>query len=149
MEKLVALLENFWEWTGLDQEKWNKVDFNDAGVDPVDYPLLGEMCQICMGLINKELSSDEMNHFLTALAIDNEDEDVLYACKTRGTDDFLYRMALCGITHRQSDARWQIAELLHLPIRDRNRLLKILLSDSHAYVRKRAENTLWDLNNRP
>ena len=145
MNNLIAILEDFWMWTGLPQEKWNNVDFRNYGIEPVDYPLIGELCRVCTMLINKDLSDSEMQHFLTALAIDAEDEDVLNACKTQGNNIFLYHMALCGISHIQSEARWQIADLLQLPIQNRNHFLQVLLSDTNAYVRKRANNTALDL----
>ena len=99
MNNLMDVLNDFWEWTGLPQEKWNAVDFQDYGIDSADYPLLGELCQISIALINNDLPSNEMQHFLTALAIDAEDEDVLCACKEQGSNNFLYQMAFYGVSH--------------------------------------------------
>ena len=138
MDALAALLTEFWEWTGIPRDKWDTVDYTNYGIDPVLFPKIGELCEICIGLINAQLTSGEMNMFLTALAIDSEDEDILDACKMYAEDDFIASLVQQGIHHPQSDARWQLAELLRRQIPQRAYFLQQLQSDSNEYVRRRA-----------
>ena len=147
MDNLVRLLNSFWIWTQLPEEKWGNADLIDLGVDAVLFPLIGEICDECINLINQQLSPEEINMFLMGLAIDSEDEDILNECKDCANDSFLYDIISEGVSHPQSEARWQLAEMLRRPIPQRDYFLKVLLSDTNLYVRKRANNVVRDLEN--
>jgi hypothetical protein len=96
-------------------------------------------------MINTQLMPNDMRMFLTAMAIDAEDEDILSACKEYAEDDFIYAIVSYGISHPQSEARWQMAELLRRQIKQQDFFLQQLLSDPDAYVRKRTHNVMQDL----
>ena len=75
MDTLAVLLTEFWKWTGIPQDKWDAVDFMSFGIESVDFPKIGELCQICLSMINTQLMPNDMRMFLTAMAIDAEDEE--------------------------------------------------------------------------
>ena len=81
-----------------------------------------------------------MELFLVGLAMDAENEDILDACKDRAGVTFVSDMLCAGVFHPQSEARWQLTELLRKEIPQREHYLHILLADPDAYVRKRAGN---------
>lgn len=144
MEELGFLIEEFWKWTGLPREKWGQFDIAGLPVDVTTFPRLGEVCDACIRCINKSLSREEMELFLVGLAIDAEDEDILDACKDRAGVTFVSDMLCAGVSHPQSEARWQLTELLRKDIPQREHYLHILLADPDAYVRKRAGNVIYE-----
>lgn len=146
MDKLERLITEFWEWTGLFPQKWETTDLSDLSLDPTDFPKIGEICLSCIMQINTPMDPHEANLFLTGLAIDSEDEDILASCQENADESFLNLLASYGVSHPQSGARWQIAELMRRGFPDRNRYLRILLFDPNEYVRRRANNVALDIN---
>lgn len=144
MNKLALLINEFWLWTQLSKDKWKKTDIGDLPVQPTDFPRIGEICDACIALINMPLSPIDISLFLTGMAIDSEDEDILECCKN-ANDAFLYDLISNGITHPQSEARWQLAELLRRDIPQRDHFLNILSEDLNSYVRNRANMVRIDL----
>ena len=145
MMDLLSLLEEFWAWTELSPEKWWQTDLCCIAADPVLFPKSGAICNVCMELINKDLSSDEIFLFLMGLAINSEDEDILDQLRKTGSDAFIVSLLSAGINHPQSDARWQLAELLRRDISNRMHYLGQLLHDPDEYVRRRACWVLQDI----
>jgi hypothetical protein len=134
-------VDAFWDWAEIPQSK-RILDINRFSVDPVEFPMLEQMQRACIACINNDLPVQELDAFLMCLAIDNESERILDACKSQANELFLHQLISNGVNHPQSGARWQIAELLRRDIPDRERYLKMLLQDKDAYVRKRAGNVL-------
>jgi hypothetical protein len=145
MMDLLSLLEEFWVWTALSPEKWWQTDLCCIAADPVLFPKSGAICNVCMELINKDLSSDEIFLFLMGLAINSEDEDILDQLRETGSDAFIVSLLSAGINHPQSEARWQLAELLRRNIPNRMIYLNQLLQDPDEYVRRRARWVLQDI----
>ena len=146
MEVLDQLIYEFWAWTQLPNSFWGDADLANLPIDAVLFPKIGEICDTCIKLINTPLTPDEVNKFLMGLAIDSEDEDILENCMQHADDLFLYNIVSVGISHPQSYARWQLAELLRRPIPQREYYLYILLEDSNEYVRTRANNVARDIS---
>lgn len=89
------------------------------------------------------MSDQEVDDFLTCLALDSEDEQLLSWCIREASDDFLDNITQRGCNHIQPEARWQIAELLgRRSIPNGEKYLEILCNDPNDYVRKRAGNAL-------
>lgn len=145
MKTLAELLTDFWIWTSLPEEKWRSVDFVKYGIEAVNYPKLGEIFQSAIELVNAPLSSNQIDDFLTAMAIDAEDEDILNACKKDADECFIITIVSRGIAHPQSDARWQMAELLRREMPQRDTFLQLLMADPDEYVRKRTRHVIQDL----
>ena len=131
---LHRLLEEFWMWTGLFPEKWWVTDITNLPDDPVLFPKHGDLCNTCLELINKPLSAEKQSDFLLALALDDEDEDILDQLKENATEAFLVSLLSQGISYPQSAARWQLAELLRRDIPERAFYLNQLLLDPDEYV---------------
>ena len=145
MDKLILLLDEFWNWTGLPREKWWNVDISDLPIDSTQFDQYGEICNECIKLVNSVLRNDEIQYFLMGLAINSEDEDILDFMKKCASDIFLYNVISIGISYPQADARWQLTELLRREIPERPRFFNILLNDPDEYVRKRAKNIFEDI----
>lgn len=145
MNKLTKLIHDFWSWSRVPQAEWKDTDLMTLKIYPEDFPLVGEICSECIHLVNSPLTPDEMNMFLMGLAIDAEDEDILDYCREAANDEFIHRIVTAGLLHPQSNARWQLAELLRRDIPQRNYFLNRLLNDENPYVRKRAHNVMEDL----
>lgn len=145
MDSLELLIYEFWEWTELPVDMWHVTDIVYLSKNTFDFPNIGAICNACFGLINAPLTPKEIDLFLMGLAIDSEDEDILEKCKEEASDQFLYKIATRGIHFPQSEARWQVAELLRRQIPNRDYFLNVLLADSHEYVRRRAYNVFCDL----
>ena len=144
MTTLIEFVNAFWTWTGY-AECYKGCDVEQLSVDPFDFPLLCEMQQACIELINKQLSIETTDAFLMCMAIDNECECILDACTALADESFLNILVSTGIHHSQSHARWQIAELLRRDVPNRIKFLNTLLHDEDSYVRKRAHNVLCDI----
>ena len=141
MEPLKKLLEEFWVWAGICKEEY--ATLCDSDLEPFYYPAFDALREACKMRINTSLKPDEIDDFLTCMALDNEEEILLDWCKTIADDRFLEVLVRSGSCHLQFHARWQIAELLRcrtLPNRDA--ILTELAADPHEYVRKRAKNAI-------
>ena len=132
-------VDMFWKWTG-NSMSWKDLDIASTTLDPLCYPGYEEMKNICIASINKQLSDQEFDAFLLCMALDEEDECILDACKSFADIDFLCTLISKGVSFPQSGVRWQIAELLRMDIPNKNQYLTVLRSDTHPYVRKRAYN---------
>lgn len=143
MDRLPTLAQEFWAWTGLPQEVWGRADIGKLPVPPEEFPGLDAMRKYCTDRINTDLTKEELENFILCMAVDNEDEEILDACKAQGTAEFLAEVLEAGVDALQPMARWQMAELLRRgDIPNRAELLRKLCRDPDEYVRKRAEN-LW------
>lgn len=140
MSILLQLVCEFWMWAGLPEEKWGSVDVRSIQVDPIYYPKFDKMRNQCISLINTSLCDADVNTFLTCMALDAEEEYILDYCKTYAEDEFIEHIVSVGVSHFQSDARWQVAELLRRRIPKRDYYLCKLCNDSDPYVRRRAHN---------
>lgn len=139
-------LKAFWEWADSSPEiyaKYNKLkDKNET-----DYCLTKLYYEVDLLLHKPYISDDEYDDLLTAMALDNEVEDILELCSETATDQQITKIVQIGIHHIQSNARWQVAELLSRRyIENANKYLSILLKDNSTYVRKRAQNSINNLN---
>lgn len=141
MKTLISLINEFWHWSGLP-ESGADIDIRELQVDPLHFPKFDEMRTICKSMINATLTVDEMLAFLTCMALDSEEERILDDCKTLADTSFLYALISIGVTHPQSEARWQLSELLRKPVPERDSFLHLLSCDSNKYVRKRANNVI-------
>ena len=144
MTTLIEFVNAFWTWTGY-ADRYRGCDIEKLPIDPFNFPLLCQMQQACIDLINKQLSSAETDAFLMCMAIDNECECILDACRKSADESFLLMLVSAGIRHSQPQARWQVAELLRTDIPDRIQLLNLLSRDEDPYVQKRAKNVLCDI----
>lgn len=145
MYLLTNLLTDFWKWAGIDSEQFAQIVDPTSVVEPFYYPRFNELRNSCKNMINKQLSNQEIDDFLTCLALDSEEELVLTWCIELGNDAFVNELVKLGCTHLQPETRWQIAELF------RNRgyssqidYLKLLCNDSNPYVKKRAQNIVCE-----
>lgn len=145
MKRLRELIAEFWIWTQLPIELWDKIDISTLPSDSIGFPKIGEICDECISLVNCPLTPDEMDRFLLCMAIDSEDEDILEYCMDHARSDFLHSLISAGVAYPQSHTRWQIAELLRNDVPDRYCFLGSLLADPHPYVRKRAKNVMQEL----
>jgi len=143
LSTIISLVDSFWKWTGYE-ERYKVCDISTLPIDPVDFPLLHEMRTQCDTLINQALSPKEIDAFLVCMAVDNEAEWILDACKKSANNDFLETIVSAGVCYPQMEVRWQIAELLRRNIPNRISYLTTLLADAHPYVRKRAYNVWID-----
>lgn len=140
-------LKSFWKWAHSSPEiyaKYNKLEDKDE----TDYCLKNLYYEAEELLKQPNISDYEYDNLLTAMAIDNEVEDILELCSETATDQQITRIVQIGIHHIQANARWQIAELLsRRPIKNHSKYLSVLLEDSSQYVRKRAKNSIHNLHN--
>lgn len=141
MRDIIDLVDEFWKWLGCKGD-WNRNDISQLSLDPFSFPRFEELCQLFISKINTPLSDAEMNAFLFCMALDNEDESILEACKEIAGNDFLSKLLSAGITFPQRETRWQMTELIREDTPERECLLEILLHDENAYVRKRAANKI-------
>lgn len=145
MDILFQLITEFWAWTELPEINWWSTDIITLEIDPLYFPGFEQIRNICIDMVNMSLTEQDQNIFLLCMALDAEEERILDACKEYGSVSFLQSMLSVGLTHVQSEARWQLAELLRKPIPCREKYLDILLHDSNSYVRQRANNVAYDI----
>lgn len=141
MYTLRIIIQDFWNWCGIDKQEYSTKNEIACKIEPFYYPRFEELKYHCRQLINKELLPEQMDDFLTCIALDSEVEDILQWCKELANDAFLDVLVSAGCHHLLSEARWQIAELLRCrSIQNRSDYLDVLCTDPDAYVRKRALN---------
>ena len=141
MELLSEQLDEFWNWIGLSPKEYADLE-NKKGINEFHYPNFTELQESAYEqvLLSNE---DAVDDILSALAIDNESENVLDYIIENASNEFVELIVQEGLYHIQREARWQIAELIYRR-RPNNSLsaLITLSSDKDSYVRKRAKNTI-------
>ncbi len=142
--KIEELLDEFWSWMGFKNTEWEGIDIAQLPIDISVFPLMDDICRYALAQINLPLTKDEISYFLMCLAINSEQERILQACITNASADFCARIVSEGVHFKQSDARWQLAEILRKDIPDKDHYLNLLCNDDNAYVRKRAKNVLLE-----
>ena len=142
MDRIKNLLIEFWIWTGLDEDCWWTTEISEIDVEPLYFPQLDTLRNECEKLLGSTMDEDDLNLLLLSMALDGEDERILDCC--RGFKDYLFleKLVAVGVFHPQSEARWQLTEILRNPIPNRMKYLLLLAQDDNAYVRKRAHNVL-------
>ena len=150
MDELKMYLSSFWEWAGRSSGEYVKDSETGIGGTGAGnfseylYPLFDHMILCAKGTAHmKEISAEDVENFLTVLALDHEAENLLDWLKYHASVSFIQRIVECGVHHIQPNARWQIAELLR--VRDvscRYDYLHLLEIDEDSYVQKRAQNSL-------
>lgn len=142
-QSLNNLLQDFWIWSDISEKEYSCLPNASETVEPFFFPEFEAMQEKCHSLINTNMNEQQINDFLTCLALDEEEEVILDWCKDIADSWFLVQLSKAGCSHLQPDARWQIAELLRCrDIPQRYDILQHLCKDTNAYVRKRAQNTM-------
>ncbi len=139
MDTIHDLLKKLWKWMG-NSDSWINLYTSELPTEPFCFPEFDVLQNQCIFKINSSLSREDVKVFLLCLALDNEEERILDACKEEATDEFLTTLISNGIVFPRWEARWQMAELLRRNIPCREYYLSVLLEDDHEYVRKRARN---------
>ena len=139
MKKIHNLLKKLWNWMG-NRNSWTNLYTSELPTEPFCFPEFDILQNQCIYIINSLLSHEDIKAFLLCLALDNEEERILDACKEKASNDFLEVVVSDGIYFPHWEARWQVAELLRRNIPHREHYLNILLKDENEYVRKRAKN---------
>lgn len=144
MTRLKALIAEFFIWAQFTSDEYaeGKISPKD-GYKECDFPKLEELITTALEVIKKDkITKDDMDDFLTALAIDNESEWILDHCDD-APESFVRQLVEQGYNHKQYEARWQIAELLRRRnIPGRMKYLNMLLQDPQEYVRRRARSAI-------
>lgn len=145
MDRLKELIHDFWVWAELPEDQWDKTDLFYVTPDPDWFPRMGDVCSECIKKVNHALLPDEIDAFLFGMAINAEDEDILDYCKAFADESFIRMIVSRGVIFPQSEARWQLAELLRKDIEGQLDYLSILQNDPNEYVRRRAQNVIEDI----
>jgi HEAT repeat protein len=140
-------LAKFWEWANMTPDTYNEE--RGLGEWEIDYPGWEELHKAAaeaLEQLNKEFNHDLAQLLVYALAIDNESGTVLQQVDEKLENKL--RFVKKAINSDQSQARWQIAELLgRTEVEDREKLLTNLISrDKDKYVIRRALMSLDKLN---
>lgn len=148
MKILEKELDLFWEWSKTTPEKYAVQ--RKPGEWETDYPNWDAIYEATEYTLD-HISSDadikfEIDQILTAMAIDNEVENILLLLETK--TKIIDEVILHGCKHIQPQARWQIAELIkrthsnkHIEI-----LIDMILNDNDNYVKRRALVSLIELD---
>lgn len=132
----------FWKWADISESEYSEHSYLNKN-EEWEYPNWDMLISLLFTAINTLASGERsevlVNYLLTVMALDNEDETILDECESKLSDKDLEFLFEKGIKHMQSEARWQIAELIG---RKNNisfkKYLLNLLDDSNKYVQRRA-----------
>ena len=80
MSLIIQLVSQFWDWTAISENQANR-SLSSFNFDPLAFPKFHEMQACCTALINTQLTPEELDAFLTCMALDEEDEEILYRLK--------------------------------------------------------------------
>ena len=127
---------DFWKWAGMTCIDFSNIPDVTTTVSPFYFPDFDRLRGMCKQIINQELSAEDIDDFLTCLALDSEEELLLSWCIETGNDVFIDTIIKHGSVHLQPEARWQIAELIRVRYtNNRLKFLQVLCNDSNAYVK--------------
>lgn len=139
------LLIQFWIWLGKTPEQYaNEGVAQIDGSEECDFPYFSKLIKHAQDIVKNNLRFDEsIDELLTVMALDNESESLLEYIEEYSSNEQLEQIIQLGLIHLQSEARWQIAELLYRrKPKNYRQYLSELACDSHWYVRKRANNCI-------
>ncbi len=142
-------IEGFWKWAEITSDEYSKSGMSTAkGKQEFEFPDFDNMIIYAKNLLNKNpLSQDDVNDFLTVMALDNENEDVLDYAVRYATAEQIRQLANTCIMFKQPHAKWQMAELVfRTKIEGYCDYLHLLSADSDEYVRKRANHCIKQLH---
>lgn len=140
---------DFWKWAGMTCIDFSNIPDVTTTVSPFYFPDFDRLRGMCKQIINQELSAEDIDDFLTCLALDSEEELLLSWCIETGNDVFIDTIIKHGSVHLQPEARWQIAELIRVRYtNNRLKFLQVLCNDSNAYVKKRSCNSYSEVVSR-
>ena len=138
------LLACFWEWIQMTPQLYAIESMRQLDLEEYMFPLWDEIYDKTIELVDSNTTDNgAMDSILTAMALDNETEDILNYIAESGGTPFISRIVNLGVSHMQPNARWQCAELIRRRKPPNGDIvLKQLLLDSVEYVVKRAKNAI-------
>lgn len=135
---LSPILDRFFHWLDIFPEDYAR---REDTLEEFMFPQWDVLISAAEAVIAQE-SSESANELWTAIALDNEQENLLDYLSDHASDDYLDRLILFAPAHPQHHARWQAAELIRRrPTPNGLSVLTLLCQDEHPYVAKRAQNT--------
>lgn len=146
-DSLSSILNSFWKWIHLTPQLY-AIASRTKDLAEYMFPSWDKMISEAINLVKMSPTDEStIDSILTAMAIDNETEDILDFIVQNCSESFINKLIEVGVVHCQPHARWQCAELIRRR-RPSNvdKLLPILLSDSDDYVAKRAKNAMNSYN---
>ena len=139
------LLKNFWEWFRVSQEDYEngRYVYVPFGMED-DFTDFYQLTKCAERIVDENLMSDDsLYDLLTVMGLDNEGEDVLCYIEENSKEAQFDKIIRIGVTHRQCETRWQVAELIYRRKSEKYyEFLVILSDDSDEYVRRRARNCI-------
>lgn len=144
---LKAELESFWKWSESTPELYSKNGWNKVQAE-WEYPQWDILFNKTIDLIqdNKKIEED-YNLILEVMALDNEGENILSECENYLPEDELELLIKNSIKYSQTQARWQVAELIgRKGIKKFDHFLLSMINDNDKYVQRRALISLTKIN---
>lgn len=143
-------LENFWLWANQTSYEYAKHIWKQKQ-EEWEYPnwnrLMNLTIEVIKDINNGEKSKQLVDCILEVMALDNEDEQILDECEGRLTYNDMSYIVPVAIVHMQSEARWQIAELLgRYKNLNASEYLRRFVEDENKYVQRRAIISLAKIN---
>lgn len=135
---LAPILDSFFHWLRLTPEEYAR---REDDLEEYMFPQWDALISAAEAVIAQE-STEFADELWTAIALDNEQENLLDALSDHASDDYLDRLILSAPAHPQFNARWQATELIRRrPTPNGRSVLQLLCRDEHPYVAKRAQNS--------
>ncbi len=135
---LSPILDSFFHWLGLTPEEYAR---REDDMEEYMFPQWDALISAAEAVIAQE-STEYADELWTAVALDNEQENLLDTLSDQASDGYLDRLILTAPAHPQFNARWQAAELIRRrPTPNGLAVLKLLCRGKHSYVAKRAQNS--------
>jgi hypothetical protein len=146
-------LEKFWKWANKSPEEYSKNRGSEEW--ELKYPYwenIYDSAEETIFLLSNSWNDEEACTLLEAIAIDNHSEFVRELCEDKLSINNIH-LIKSGYKFYQSEARWQIAEIMrcvNIDINTRKKYLKEMLNDENEFVREKAFSVLQELvRNKP
>lgn len=140
-------LAKFWEWAAMTPDTYTEnVGLGEWEVEYPNWDELYKAANEALEQLNKDFNHDLAQLLVYALAIDHEAGVVLKSVEEKLENKL--RFVRKAVFSDQSQARWQIAELLgYAEVENREQLLVNLIDrDKDKYVKRRALLSLSKVN---
>lgn len=147
-DTLKTLLDEFWSWICLTPQEYAMESVN-RDFEEYMFPNWMEIMRVSKQTVTLALlDNDSLSSLLSAMAIDNEDENILDFVILKGTNQFIEKLIEIGVSHLQPHARWQCAEVIRRRLPENGRtILKKMQNDPVPYVAKRAQIAMEEIRN--
>ena len=133
------LLNDFWKWLGYSSDEYAAKGVNwQCPKEEFYYPNYEQLLvETKKKILQKKLSTNDLNEILTVMAIDNENEDIADFIIENMDAKNMSKLCEVGISHKQPNARIQLVKIIINNETLKKQYLRSFETDKDDYIQRK------------